>query len=647
MKLVRLRLSNFRSFGVTATTIDLSDLTFVLGPNGSGKTAVLQALARLFSLDPGQRKVRKSDFHVPHNEKEHPLERRLWIEADFEFPELVADNGVAKPAVPLAFAHMQLVAAEGPVRVRFRLSATLDQDGEVEENFTTVQSVDANGHPTTETRVGKQDRNSIQVHYLPARRDPADHISYSASALLGRVMRAANWTKERTVVDGLTEQISEALAGNPAMTNVTQALSGSWTALHRGTHFTSPAVSFGRSEIEALLRHMSLAFAPGHEQENVDFSRLSDGQQSILYLSIVLGVHLINQRVLAGELKTEFDIDKLRPALFTLIAVEEPENSLSPHYLGRVVASLTKFSKSQDTQALLATHSASIMRRIDPKDIRYLRLSAERTTRVRTINLPDKEKEADAHKFVREAVQAYPELYFSRYVILGEGDSEEVVLPSLIRAAGTKIDDASISVVPLGGRHVNHFWRLLYGLEIPFVTLLDLDLARFGGGWGRVRYACQQLLAYADVKATQLTSAHIDKIPAWDAEPRLMDDKVGWMKWLEGQGVFFSSPLDLDFAMITAFPTAFDVEADELVAPDAATLKSVLGKKHDVVDGQYSAEQLSYFDAYHTRFKIGSKPTWHIRAMYKLDDDVVVAKMPGSLRRLVEHALAALKVIPE
>ncbi|PZU19084.1 MAG: ATP-dependent endonuclease [Shinella sp.] len=647
MKLVRLRLSNFRSFGVTATTIDLSDLTFVLGPNGSGKTAVLQALTRLFSLDPGQRKVRKSDFHVPHNEKEPPLERQLWIEADFEFPELVVDNGVVKPAVPLAFAHMQLEAAEGPVRVRFRLSAILDQDGEVEENFTSVQSVDANGQPTTEIRVGKQDRNSIQVHYLPARRDPADHISYSASALLGRVMRAANWTKERTVVEGLTEQISGALAGNPAMTCVTQALSGSWTALHKGTHFTSPAVSFGRSEIEALLRHMSLTFAPGHEQENVDFSRLSDGQQSILYLSIVLGVHTINQRVLAGELKTEFDIDKLRPALFTLVAVEEPENSLSPHYLGRVVTSLTQFSKGQDTQALLATHSASIMRRIDPRDIRYLRLSAERTTRVRTIDLPDKEKDADAHKFVREAVQAYPELYFSRYVILGEGDSEEVVLPKLISAAGTKIDDASISVVPLGGRHVNHFWRLLHGLEIPFVTLLDLDLARFGGGWGRVRYACQQLLAYADVRTTQLTLANLDKIPAWDAEPRSMDDKLAWLKWLEGQGVFFSSPLDLDFAMMMAFPSAFDVEADELVAPDTATLKSVLGKKHDVVGDQYSGEQLSYFDAYHSRFKIGSKPTWHIRAMYKLDDDVLVANMPGSLRRLVDHALGALEAIPE
>ena len=69
MKLARLRLSNFRSFGADATELDLDDLTFLLGPNGAGKTAVLQSLARMFSLDPTQRKVKRSDFHVSHDGK--------------------------------------------------------------------------------------------------------------------------------------------------------------------------------------------------------------------------------------------------------------------------------------------------------------------------------------------------------------------------------------------------------------------------------------------------------------------------------------------------------------------------------------------------------------------------------------------------
>ena len=63
-------------------------------------------------------------------------------------------------------------------------------------------------------------------------------------------------------------------------------------------------------------------------------------------------------------------------------------------------------------------------------------------------------------------------------LVLGEGDSELVVLPRILAAAGIAEDDASVSVVPLGGRHVNHFWRLLNELQIPHATLLDLDAGR-------------------------------------------------------------------------------------------------------------------------------------------------------------------------
>lgn len=195
MKLALLRLSNFRSFDSDPTEIELDDLTFLLGPNGAGKTTVLQALARLFSLDPEQRKIRRSDFRVPHNEKpdESPAERELWIEADFEFPELIGKGDKEAPAVPGNFAHMQLAGIDGPAQVRFRLYAKLDQDGEIEETFTYVMKVDDDGSPLKQSRVAKHDRNAIQVHYLPARRDPANHISYSANALLGRALRSADW----------------------------------------------------------------------------------------------------------------------------------------------------------------------------------------------------------------------------------------------------------------------------------------------------------------------------------------------------------------------------------------------------------------------------------------------------------------------
>lgn len=648
MKLVRLRLSNFRSFGADSTEIELDNVTYCLGPNGTGKTAVLQALARMFSLDPFQRKVRQSDFHVPANEdpEDAPEERKLWIEADFEFPELADDDADDDdlPAVPSNFAYMRLAGESGPAQVRFRLAATIDQDHDIDETFTYVTKEDAKGSPLEEARVSKQDRNAIQIHYLPARRDPAEHISYSASALLGRALRSADWSAEREQIKALTAQISESLGDNAAIDGIAEALADRWGELHKGAYYAKPSVSFTRNEIESLLRHLSVGFSPGHGESLVDFSRLSDGQQSLLYISLVLAMHSIGSKVLSGELADAFDIDKLRPALFTLIAIEEPENSLSPHYLGRVVRALTTFSEGQDAQALVATHSPALLRRVAPEYIRYLRLAENRTTDVKRIDLPADES---AQKFVREGVQAFPELYFSRFVVLGEGDSEEIVLPRLMAARGTLGDDASISVVPLGGRHVNHFWRLLHGLGIPHITLLDLDLARHQGGWGRIKYAANQLLKFSDVLENDLTSEEIDAIPAWDGEQGLMIEDNGWISRLEKFGVFFSSPLDLDFMMIEAYAKAYKIDDEELEEPDTDTLKAVLGKKHDVVGGQYSEEQQNYFGAYHARFKLDSKPTWHIRAMAGLTDKNLIDGLPDVLDRLLDRIDSELKDLPE
>lgn len=88
MKLETIRLSGFQSFGLEPTELGLEDITYLIGPNGSGKTAALQALCRLFAFDPTLRRLQRSDFHVPFDEVEVPSERQLWIEADFYFPNL-------------------------------------------------------------------------------------------------------------------------------------------------------------------------------------------------------------------------------------------------------------------------------------------------------------------------------------------------------------------------------------------------------------------------------------------------------------------------------------------------------------------------------------------------------------------------------
>lgn len=327
MKLQTIRFSNFQCFRENPTELKLEDITYLIGPNGSGKTAVLQALCRIFAFDPSLRRVKRSDFHVPHDETEAPNERELWIEADFVFPELKDDEDSS--TVAPHFGHMRLDDPDGVPRVRFRLSATMDIDGDIEEALLYVLDLNSDGSPLTTAQVPRSERNHIQIHYLPARRDPADHIAYGANALLGRMLRSVNWDEEREDVKSFTDQISETLAANPSVNAFSESLQNTWKALHKGRFFVNPKITFVASEIEALLRHLSISFSPGHDENFVDFSRLSDGQKSMLFLSLVLSSQAIGRAVLAGD-NESFDPDKLRPPVFTIVAVEEPENSLSP-----------------------------------------------------------------------------------------------------------------------------------------------------------------------------------------------------------------------------------------------------------------------------------------------------------------------------
>lgn len=646
MRILHLRLSNFQSFGPEPTTLEIERVTYVLGPNGSGKTAVLEALSRLFSPLAGQRKIRAEDFHVPvarSAAEVHAEQPILWLEVDIEFPE--AGDDVQHASIPPNFAHMAIETEDGVPRVRVRLTAVLASDGEIDEKIEYVLEADEDGEPVRLAEMARYDRGHIEVHYLPARRDPADHISYTTASLIGRTLRAADWTSERESLTGLMTRVTEVLVTNDAVATVGDQLAEEWSGLHAGTFFKDPSIAFGRGELEGVLRQLTVTFSPSHGGTPLPFDRLSDGQKSLLYISLVLAWQALARRVLGG-LEPSLNPDRLRPPVHTVVALEEPENSLAPQYLGRIVRQLRGACEQGDLQALIATHAPTLLRRVDPESICFLRLNSDRETAVRRIALPVDDQEAA--KYVREAVEAFPELYFSRLVILGEGDSEQVVLPRILAASGIAEDDASVSVVPLGGRHVNHFWRLLNELEIPHVTLLDLDSGRYQGGWGRVRNAMRQVNVISATPPFKTDA--IDSLPKWNDDhnfPQLNDPGFqpgrGPMEALERRDVFFSQPLDLDLMMLDAYPDAYEVEPQ---TPDEATVVAVLGKSH-VHENRLDTDALELFDDYHAKFDLKSKPATHLSALSALTDEELLEGLPDVLRRLMERVQTKLTELPE
>ncbi len=647
MHIERLTLTNFRCFGADPTTIVFDDaFTAFVGANGTGKTAAFAALGRMFGVTRGERQVVPEDFHVAIDETEAPPTRDLSIEVVIAFPELIEEDDAdaagededvgavdrldeSSASVPEFFRQMAATEA-GELKCRFCLEATWTDDGSVggtvAESLFVIRTFEDDYGEDDCSPLRAMDRSRIQMVYVPASRDGARHLT---TFLKSRLWRAGRWSDEfRSAVDEAATEIGDQFRAEPVVAAIEEAVSHRWKHLHRGTFETEPTFRPVDRDLAQLVNKAQLLFIPSESGHERSADQLSDGQRSLLQIALTAATIDIESAIASGEHHDEIDVDAVQLPSLTLLVVEEPENSLSPHFLSRIISQMLDIGAGARAQSLVSSQSASVLSRIDPRSVRHFRLDpASHAAVVSRLALP---ADADAEAtYVREAVQAYPELYFARFVVLGEGSSEEIVIPRLAQASGTLIDQSFVAVVPLGGRHVSHFWRLLSGLGIPYVTLLDLDWGRAGGGEGRLQTTCRELEALGTNPLDDL-----DQFDDADDLADLDDDNFeAVVAALETHGVVFCSPLDLDMTMLVAFPDAYrHLEGGQIGPMDTPAFEAVLGANGDPDVYDEWDEEMQW---YRYLFLGRSKPTTHLRALQRLDDSSLLANTPEELTTVI------------
>lgn len=648
MFIEKLVLKNFRCFGPEATEISLvNGLTAFVGVNGAGKTAVLQALQRMFGVVGDQRRLRRQDFHVPAGELAPVLNRTLSLDVILAFPEL--DNpGTSAGAVPEFFQQMAADEA-GKLKCRLRLDATWTDDGSsegsVEQKYSAIRAF---GNYTEADCIDLKplDRARIQMIYVPASRDGASQV---AAFLRSRLWRAINWSPavRQTFADAGTT-LNGAFASEPAVDLVVGAVTRRWQEVHSAGTDATPLFRPIDLRFQEFIRKVAVVFRPDEAGRERALDDLSDGQRSLFHLAMTAATLDVEGQIATTAGTPGFQPGGVPLPALTLIAVEEPENNLAPFYLGRIVRQITDLTAGGRAQAIVSSHSASILARVDPEQVRYFRLNnATRTAHVRGIDLPPELEEAS--KFVREAVRTYPELYFARFVVLGEGASEEVVLPRLAEAMGLDIDRSFVAVVPLGGRHVNHLWRLLSSLEIPHATLLDLDWGRDGGGWGRIKTSCEELLKIGVSPADLFGQANLGPLSPATNLAAVANNPVNdiplfdsWMAGLRRFNLFFSAPLDLDYAMLKAYPMAYRTLETGRQGPSSTgdPRTAVLGEHG--LGHLYEAGSEPDLRWYRYLFLGRGKPSTHVRVLSGIAPDDLAAGVPEPLRALLTSIVQRL-----
>lgn len=556
MKLDKVKLYNFRSFS-EEQTIRFDDLTAIIGNNSSGKTAALSALNLMFSHVSNERILKRSDFHIPNDKKTEDItSQKLYVEAVFSFDEVQKEDGEKSFAIPVFFNNMVVESPDGLPLLRVRLSATWEKssniDGSIESKISYITCPEEEEITEDNLRTAqRKDLDYIRVIYVPAVRNPSKQLKNVSGTMINQILSSVKWsdnTKEK--VKETIEQLNNQFISEDGVSSLNQSIREQWKNYDSDERYSNAVLRFNSTNIESSVKNSEVYFSPTVTEKEYTIDEMGDGLRSLFYISMVNSILDVEKKISKDyEEKDEEDrAFSAIPPVLTIVAIEEPENHIAPQLLGKVIGNLKNISQKDNAQVVITSHSPAIVKRIDTENLRYFRMcKSDMNTVVKEITLPSKEKFENQYKYIKEAVRAYPELYFAKLVILGEGDSEEIILPKYLEAYGKDLDSSGISVVPLGGRYVNHFWRLLTNLGIPYITLLDLDREREGGGWGRIKYVIKQLIENGESKNDLLSIQYgkilsdedFEKMHTWDVTE--VDIMQGWISDLEKYNVFFQA----------------------------------------------------------------------------------------------------------
>ena len=208
--------------------------------------------------------------------------------------------------------------------------------------------------------------------------------------------------------------------------------------------------------------------------------------------------------------------------------------------------------------------------------------------------------------------------------------------------------------------------------------MLDFDNERYGGGWGRVQYAIQQLLKIGIerndlVKMKDgriLNDQEIARINSNQISDILSQPLLSWINHLEKFNVFFSAPLDIDFLMLQYYKEHYlDMLSSKegpvvLYADSGGNSKKVKLTDLDCIDklqlkglekrieeakiatlkdksgpgDSFTIEEKELMIWYQYFFLGRGKPTTHMQFLSSISNDELTRNLPPVFEKIVNRA---------
>lgn len=407
----KIRIDGFR--GLRNFAMDLKSTTVLTGMNNVGKTSILKAL----QLAMGSRyNITIEDFNI------HDSIRVSKIIVDVRIVP-VDDNGNREEnfnddwEIYFSSDNLQL-DSEGNAMLCLRTTVSLNQADSsfvFEQKALTAWDEPAGNWRDIATTDYKLKKDNIPFFYIEPQRDIIDDLKNKTSYLGKMLSHVAEEYDEADLEDleRRIRELNEATINNSATLRDIQTMLGEVnSALDR--HDSQVTITPFAKKMRDLNKNMSIQYGDSHDSFPMDYHGMGTRSWSSIMTFKAFLKH--NTDVIENS-----DADS--KIYYPVIAFEEPEAHLHSNAQKQLYAQIADMKG----QKIIATHSPYIAASANLSEINVI---YKDDNHVKCGNLEPKNLEGEEQrKLKQKVINTYGEMFFSKAIVLFEGETEDQALP--------------------------------------------------------------------------------------------------------------------------------------------------------------------------------------------------------------------------